>query len=146
MSARFPHFFFPRQSPTAYADASARVNLIKHPHYKPHLRARGGLAYLATRSTILHATRHVPPSSDSSLSRSSASFSAQTFALKDRSLHPNGNPQQIALYCDDLPPPVCRSKLIACSGKHTTARLCKDNRREYDQKTPCENVSTIDSR
>ena len=49
----FPSFFFPRQSPTAYADASARVNLIKHPHNNPHLRARGGLAYL--RHTFINA-------------------------------------------------------------------------------------------
>ena len=124
----------------------AREPILSNTHTINHICVREEVLHnCATRSTIRHATRHVPPSSDSPLSRSSASFSAQTFALKDRSLHPNGNPQQIALYCDDLPP-VCRSKLIACSGKHTTAWLCKDNRRESDPKTPCENVSTIDSR
>ena len=57
----------------------------------------------ATRSSILHATRHIPPSSDSPLSRSSASFSAQTFPLNDRSLHPNGNLRQIAPCSDEFP-------------------------------------------
>ena len=61
---------FPRQSPTAYADASARVNLIKHPHNKLHLRARGGLAYL----------RHTFNNTPCNASRS-AFFRLSAFAL-----------------------------------------------------------------
>ena len=83
----------------------ARMPILSNTHTINHICVREEVLHTcATRSTIRHATRHVPPSSDSPLSRSSTSFSAQTFALKDRSLHPNGNPQQIALYCDDLPP------------------------------------------
>ena len=89
----------------------AREPILSNTHTINHICVREEVLHTcATRSSILHATRHVPPSSDSPLSRSSASFSAQTFALNDRSLHPNGNPQQIALYCDDLPPPCLSLK------------------------------------